>query len=79
MALRAKLHLDGDTFFLKVSPSKEYSAAAGVKRLFTVLRAKLYFERQLIFEISRSEIAKMSCLSRKTFHTTPGIFIIHSG
>ena len=43
MALRAKLYLDGDFFFLilrskirkKKSPSKEYFAAAGGKNLFT--------------------------------------------
>jgi hypothetical protein len=48
MALRAKLYLDIDIFFLilqnkirkKMSISKEYSAAAGGKRLFTALRAK---------------------------------------
>jgi len=42
-ALRAKLNLDGDIFFLislceirkKMSPSKENFAAAGSKRLFT--------------------------------------------
>jgi len=42
-ALRAKLNLDGDIFFLislceirkKMSPSKENFAAAGGKRLFT--------------------------------------------
>ena len=43
MALRAKLFLDGDIFFLillrkirkKMSPSKEYFAAAGGENLFT--------------------------------------------
>jgi hypothetical protein len=43
MALRAKLNLDGDIFFLilrskirkKMSPSKEYFAAAGGENLFT--------------------------------------------
>ena len=43
MALRAKLYLDGDIFFLillrkikkKMSPSKESFAAAGGKKLFT--------------------------------------------
>jgi len=43
MALRAKLYLDGDIFFLilrskirkKMSPSKEYFAAAGGENLFT--------------------------------------------
>ena len=29
------------------------------------LRAKLYFERHIIFEISRSEISKMMCLSKQ--------------
>ena len=43
MALRAKLYLDGDIFFLilrskirkKMSPSKEYFAAVGGENLFT--------------------------------------------
>jgi hypothetical protein len=43
MALRAKLYLDGDIFFLilrskirkKMSPSKEYFAAAGGENPFT--------------------------------------------
>jgi hypothetical protein len=43
LALRAKLNLDGDIFFLillrktrkKMSPSKEYFAAAGAENLFT--------------------------------------------
>jgi hypothetical protein len=43
LALRAKLYLDGDIFFLillrkirkKMSPSKEYFAAAGGENLFT--------------------------------------------
>jgi hypothetical protein len=43
LALRAKLNLDGDIFFLilrskirkKMSPSKEYFAAAGGEILFT--------------------------------------------
>ena len=43
MALRAKLYSDGDIFFVilrrkitkKMSPSKEYFAAAGGKILFT--------------------------------------------
>ena len=43
MALRTKLYLDGDIFFLilrskirkKMSPSKEYFAAAGGENLFT--------------------------------------------
>ena len=43
MALRAKLYLDGDIFFLillrkikkKMSPSKECFAAAGGKTIFT--------------------------------------------
>ena len=30
------------------------------------LRAKLYFERHIIFEISRSEISKMMCLSKQS-------------
>ena len=46
MALRAKLYLDGDIFFLilrskirkKMSPSKECFAAAGGKILFTQLQ-----------------------------------------
>jgi hypothetical protein len=32
------------------------------KRFFTALRAELYFERHVIFTISRSEIVKMTCL-----------------
>jgi hypothetical protein len=58
------------------SVSKAYSAAEGgknfftdlrgsVKILFMALRAKLYYERQVIFTISRSEIVKMTCLSRE--------------
>ena len=51
LALRAKLNLDGDIFFLilrskirkKMSPSKEYFAAVGGKILFTQLHAKYYF------------------------------------
>jgi hypothetical protein len=58
--------------------SKEYSAAAGGKRLFTqplkkkfrgcakslftALRAELSFDRHIIFEISLREISKMMCL-----------------
>ena len=49
MALRAKLNLDGGC----------------VKRFFSALRAKLYFERHLIFTISRSEIVKMRCLEKQ--------------
>ena len=72
MALRAKLYLDGGIFFLillrkikkKMPPSKESFAAAGGKRLFTVLRAELCFERHVILTISRSEIVKMTCLSK---------------
>jgi hypothetical protein len=59
MALRAKLYLDGDIFFLilrskirkKMSPSKEYFAAAGGENLFT--------QPQILFGAKRRE---------KTFH-----------
>jgi hypothetical protein len=88
MALRAKLSLDRDIFFLilrskikkKMSPSKESFAAAGGERLFTQPQIIIWreapiktfyttscFERQLIFAISRSKIAKMSCLSKEKF------------
>jgi hypothetical protein len=48
MALRAKLYVDGDIFFLilrskirkKMSPSKECFAAAGGKNLFTQPRIR---------------------------------------
>jgi hypothetical protein len=36
-----------------------------VKRVFTALRAELYFERGVIFTISRSEIVKMTPLSEE--------------
>ena len=36
-----------------------------VKRFFTALRAELYFERHIIFEISLREISKMMCLSKE--------------
>jgi hypothetical protein len=50
LALRAKLNLDGDIFFLillrkirkKMSPSKEYFAAAGGENLFTQPLSKEY-------------------------------------
>ncbi len=69
MILRSKI-------MKNTSVSKEYSAAEGGKNLFTeprvyvkilfmALRAKLYYERQVIFTISRSEIVKMTCLSRE--------------
>ncbi|MFZ4427101.1 MAG: hypothetical protein ACOYOO_08080 [Saprospiraceae bacterium] len=35
-----------------------------VKSLFTALRAKLSFDRHIIFEISLREISKMMCLSK---------------
>ena len=38
-----------------------------VKRFFTALYAKWSFERYIIFEISRSEISKMMCLSKQYF------------
>jgi hypothetical protein len=36
-----------------------------VKRFFTALRAELYFERHVIFTISRSEIVRMTCRSKE--------------
>jgi hypothetical protein len=36
-----------------------------VKRLFTALRAELYFVRHVIFTISLREIVKMTCLTQK--------------
>jgi hypothetical protein len=36
-----------------------------VKRFFTALRAEFYFERHVIFTISRSEIVKMTCRSEE--------------
>jgi hypothetical protein len=35
------------------------------KKAFTALRAELCFERHVIFTISRSEIVKMTCLSKE--------------
>jgi hypothetical protein len=35
-----------------------------VTSLFLALRAKLSFDRHIIFEISQSEISKMMCLSK---------------
>jgi len=54
LALRAKLNLDGDIFFLillrkirkKMSPSKENFAAAGGKRLFT--QSQILFSEVMI-------------------------------
>ena len=40
--------------------------------LFTRLRVKLHFERDIIFAISRSEIAKMMSLSKKYFAACGG-------
>ena len=56
MALRAKLYLDGDIFFLilrskirkKMSPSKECFAAAGGKRLFTQSPSKHHLARSAV-------------------------------
>jgi len=55
-------------------------AAGGcVKNLLPPSAAEYYFERHIIFEISRSEISKMMCLSKdnlarsanKNFFTQP--------
>jgi hypothetical protein len=35
------------------------------KKFFTALRAELYFDRHIIFEISLREISKMMCLSKQ--------------
>ena len=45
------------------------------KSLFVALRAKLYFERHIIFEISRSEISKMMCLSKQSWGCVKSIFM----
>ncbi|MFZ4427226.1 MAG: hypothetical protein ACOYOO_08715, partial [Saprospiraceae bacterium] len=56
-----------------------------VKRFFTALRAKLCFDRHVIFTISLREIVKMTCLSEeysaaaggKNLFTQPQDFVRH--
>jgi len=44
----------------------KYSLDGGcVKSILPPAAAKFYFERHIIFEISRSEISKMMCLSSR--------------
>ena len=60
---------------------KPFAASGGrillrlCKSLFMALRANLHFERHLIFEISRSEISKMRCLSKQYFAAEGGKII----
>jgi hypothetical protein len=57
------LHNPENSFY--TTSQKDILPPKALKIFFMALRAKLYFERQLIFTISRSEIVKMSCLSRE--------------
>ncbi|MEY4135045.1 MAG: hypothetical protein RL386_1395 [Bacteroidota bacterium] len=43
-----------------------------------VLRAKLCFERHVIFTISRSEIVKMTCLSKENSAAVGGENLLHN-
>ena len=52
--------------------SKLYFDGGCVKSFFTALRAELYFVRHIIFTISRSEIVKMMCLTKKCFAAEGG-------
>jgi hypothetical protein len=66
-----RIYLSGAKEFAAFG-SEYYFLRGCVKRFFTALRAEFYFERHVIFTISRSEIVKMTCLSKEYFAAAGG-------